>query len=206
LYFHKKGQKYFYTLDDKNHLIRKTLQGNIPKLNPYEGFSVSSNSGDVHLTVKISLEKFFKDYSSYHFLGNTSYRFIYANGKLTDIGPDSFKESITIPSPAMEIINAEIEEGLRGNYGISILKETNNGLKEEEEALLVQYPFKLTPFPQNFAFIFVQEKNIIVSHIYSTYLYLFVVLFGLLIFMLFLMFKFFKSTYENKVLLEKKSQ
>src|SRR5690606_6364969 len=115
LYFQKKGQKYFYTLDDKNHLIRKTLQGKIPKLNPYEGFSVTSNSGDVQLTAKISLEKFFKDYSSYHFLGNTSYKFVYANGKLTDIGPDP-KESITIPSPSMEIINAEIEEGLRGNY------------------------------------------------------------------------------------------
>src|SRR5690606_7699026 len=113
-----------------------------------------------------------------------------------------YEEATVFPLSLLDSVRGDIDEGRWASYQSPIAAEFT-GEQAMKDALIVQAPFKLNPLPQSFAFLFVEEQKTLVSDLYSPYLYLFAALFGVLFFVLLLMWKFFENTYKNKLLLEK---
>ncbi len=204
VYSEQNGLKYFFTLNEGNDLIKEQILGPMPQIKNTEGLTVQSSSGDLTLSAKINLLNFFSKNTNDYLFENSENKFIYEAGTLTNITPNSSQKTIIFENSFVERLNREIGQGLRGNYESDISVGLNNN-ETSTDALIVQYPFKLSPMPQSFAVIFVQEKVSLISDINSSYLYWLGALLALLMVVLYLMLKFFKSTYRNKLLLEKKS-
>ena len=204
VFFQQKGLKYFFTLNGGGDLVREQILGQMPQIKDTEGLTVQSGLGDLTLSVKINLRNFFSKITTDYLFENSENKFIYEAGTFANITPDSTQKTIIFQNSFVERLNKEIGEGLRGDYESHISVSLNNN-EVKTDALIVQYPFKLSPMPQNFAVIFVQEKVSLISDVNSSYLYWLGALLTLLVFILYLMLKFFKSTYQNKLLLEKKS-
>src|SRR5690606_28474372 len=113
-----------------------------------------------------------------------------------------YEEATVFPLSLLDSVRGDIDEGRWASYQSPIAVEFT-GEQAMKDALIVQAPFKLNPLPQSFAFLFVEEKKTLISDLYSPYLYLFMALFGVLFFVLLLMWKFFENTYKNKLLFEK---
>src|SRR5690606_16849859 len=163
--------------------------------------SALSSTGDATLIAKINLLEFFKEVGSPYFESGT--KFFYENGKLFELNSKQYEEASIFPQSVMEAVRKDIDEGRWGSYQSPIAAEFQAGEEAMQDAVIVQAPFKLNPLSQSFAFLFVEEEKTLLSDLYSPYLYLFAALIGVLLFVLFLMWKFFENTYKNKVLLEK---
>lgn len=205
LYLQGENQKYFFTLTEKKDLIREAFRGNIQDLNKSNSLSVRTDSGNLTLAVTLNPKRFLETYGSNVSLEGAGYNFFFIDDRLFRMSSDPFQGAVIFPPSFKKLLNKEMEEGTKGDYESDLFIGPTQS-PHKTRALVVQYPFRLSPLPQDFAFLFIQEKKSIVSDIYNTYLYWFVALFCLLFFVLLLMFKFFKNTYENKILLEKKSE
>lgn len=202
----KGGLRHVFTLDGYGSLVRDEIPGlRMPMIKETEGLTVEADSGDLIMSVKINLKNFFSKNTTDYLFENSENKFVYEEGTFTNITPNSSQKTITFQASLVELLNREIRKGSRGDYESGVLVGLNNN-EVSTDALIVQYPFKLRPLPQDFAVVFVQEKVSLISDINSSYLYWLAALLSLLVFILYLMLKFFKSTFRNKLLLEKKSQ
>jgi PAS domain S-box-containing protein len=193
-------QQLLFTLDEAGSLIRADYGSDVSKRINSHHLSATSSAGDVVLTAKIDLAEFFREVAAPYFASGS--KFFYEDGKLFGLSLHRLGETKTIPVPLMDSIQTDIREGRWASYNAPVT--IHSGAEGTiQNAIIVQAPFKLSPLPQTFAFLFVEEKKTLVSDLYSPYLYLFVALSGLLIFVLYLMLKFFEHTYKNKLLLEK---
>lgn len=193
-------QRLLFTLDEAGSLIRADYGSDVSKRANTRHLSATSSAGDVVLTAKIDLAEFFREVASPYFASGS--KFFYEDGKLIDLSLQQHGEAKTLPVPLMDSIRKDIGGGRWASYNAPLT--IHSGAEREiQNAVVVQAPFKLSPLPQTFAFLFVEEKKTLVSDLYSPYLYLFVALSGILIFVLYLMLKFFEHTYKNKLLLEK---
>ena len=197
------GQKFLFTLNEADSMVRADYREDISNLTDSSHLSASSSSEDLVLTVKVNLASFFKEVSSPYFASGS--KFFYADGALVGLSSNEYEEAIIFPEHLMDSLRDDIQQGRWSSYDSRLLRYLNEPGKTHE-AVIVQAPFKLHPLPQDFAFVFVQEKKTLVSDLYNPYLYLFIGLFGILIFVLFLMLKFFENTYKNKLLLEKNAK
>src|SRR5690606_33233510 len=106
---------------------------------------------------------FFSKITTDYLFENPENKFIYEAGTFANITPDSAQRKITFQNSFVERLNREIGEGLRGDYE-SDISVTLNDNEISTDALIVQHPFKLSPLPQVFAVIFVQEKVSLISN------------------------------------------
>ena len=190
----------FFTLDKSDSLVWADYDGKIPEDGISNHLSASSSSGDATLVATIDFAEFFGEVTSPYFVSGN--KFFYENGKLFELNTDRYEEATAFPAALLDSIRADVNDGRWASYQ-SPLTVQFKGEHQMQNAIVVQAPFKLPPLPQSFSFLFVEEEKTLVSDLYSPYLYLFVALFGILIFVLFLMWKFFENTYKNKLLLEK---
>lgn len=205
LFLQEKTEPYFLTLNKENFLNKGIYQGNIDQLDKSNSIGVISDSGDLKLAVKLNLRRFLEDFSSRFSVGNAAFRFFFLDGRLVPISKNGNKTAIILPPSYETFLRKEMEAGKKGEYEAEIMLRSKKSAFKAS-AILIQYPFLLSPLPQPFSLLFVQEKKNVVSDIYSTYFYWLVALCGLLFLVLSLMYRFFKNTYKNKVLLEKKSE
>ena len=203
LHYSQDNQQFVFFLDDNNNLSTYNYPHDAIGLDGESNLSVTSSSGNQKLSVNLDFKRFFRNHTSSYLQSGS--KFYYEDGKLVELGSGNFEENISFSAPLMNVLHFDINKGTSGDYDEYFPADAN---KEElpQDVHIVQYPFQLSPMPQTFALLFVQEKQGLLSDLYSTYLYLFVALFGILLFVLFLMLKFFENTYKNKLLLEKKSQ
>ena len=191
-----------YTLDENNKLVTNPLDSNW--MRGYADSSsllLQSNAGNVKVSVKLNLKKYFEDLLKKYYLGPNTDKLVYGKEGFYNInnnGPIFFKDKIVQD----EIVN-EIEGGVEGDYWSQITEESEEDAKDY---LLVQYPFKLVNLDENFAFVFVQEKPSIDADIFENYFHLFATLLVLLAIIIAFIFKYFKITKENSNFLEKKSK
>ena len=197
------GQKLLFTLNETDSLVRAGHGDDISIHTDSSHLSASSSSGDLILTVKVNLADFFRKVASPYFASGS--KFFYADGTLVGLSSNDYVEAGIFPAHLMDSLKNDILQGRWASYD-SPLHHYSEEPGKTQEAVIVQAPFKLNPLPQTFAFVFVQEKKTLVSDLYNPYLYLFIGLFGILIFVLFLMLKFFENTYKNKLLLEKNAK
>lgn len=201
LFLQMPTQTLLFTLDESDSLITLDYGDNRVLRNSSKQLSALSSTGDATLIAKINLLEFFKEVGSPYFESGT--KFFYENGKLFELNSKQYEEASIFPQPVLDAVRKDIDEGRLGSYRSPIAARFQGGEEAMQDAVIVQAPFKLAPLPQSFAFLFVEEEKTLLSDLYSPYLYLFVALIGVLLFVLFLMWKFFESTYKNKVLLEK---
>jgi PAS domain S-box-containing protein len=200
VFIQRADQKLSFTLGETDSLVRADYGGDISHLADSSHLSVTSSSGDLILTAKINFTGFFEKVASPYFASGN--KFFYKDGTILALSAKPYEEARIFPEPLINSLRNDIHQGRWASYDSPLLHLS--GVEGEmPEAIIVQAPFKLNPLPQTFAFLFVQQKKTLVSDLYSPYLYLFVGLFGILIFVLFLMLKFFENTYKNKLLLEK---
>ena len=165
-----------------------------------ENFIVASDKGDIHLIVKLNLNKYFNRLLDNYYLGSNTDKLVYMNNgffKINGEGQIFFQDK----SFKTKIIQ-EINGGIRGDYSGFISGASN---ATPTEFLLVQYPFTLIHLKDNFAFAFAQEKNTIDSAIFENYFHFFIALFALLTLVIIFISKYFKITSENNRFLERKS-
>lgn len=200
LFLQLQEETIFLTFDQSDSLILSSYVGELSEGDKSGRLSASSNSGDASLIAQIDLTEFFRDVTSPYFVSGNKY--FYENGKLFDLNTDRYEEATAFPAALLDSIHGDVNESRWGSYE-SHIAISSEGEHRWQNAIIVQAPFKLHPLPQSFSFVFVEEEKTLVSDLYSPYLYLFVALFGILIFVLFLMWKFFEHTHKNKLLLEK---
>lgn len=200
LFLQTKEQTHLFTINDADSLVRSAYGDGILTLSHNNHLSARSHTGEATLVAKINFSRFFKEVASPYFSSGNKY--FYENGKLFELDADENGETDVFPLPLLDSIQRDINEGRWAIYQ-STLAIHAEGKPEVQDAIVVQAPFKLNPLPQSFAFLFVEEKKTLISDLYSPYLYLFMALFGVLFFVLLLMWKFFENTYKNKLLLEK---
>ena len=202
IYFTQGDQQFFFLLDDNDNLLgdvyTEEVQGHSSN-----HLTVQSSAHNQQLIASLDFRGFFTDYTSTYL--HTGRKLYYEDGRLSPLDSGISHTDIAYSTSLMDLLRVDINKGLRGSYEEQLPVRSGDA-ENQQEALIVQYPFQLNPMPQSFAFLFVQEKQGLLSNLYNTYLYLFLALFGVLLFVLFLMLKFFENTYNNKLLLEKKSK
>ncbi len=199
LFLQTPDQTLVFTLDASDSLVRTDFGGEVRSSNSNH-LSARSSTGDATLIAKINLTGFFREVASPYFVSGK--KFFYENGKLFELNTGRYEEATAFPLSLMDAMHGDINEGRWASYQSPVAIRFE-GEKEMQNATIVQVPFKLNPFPQPFAFLFVEEQKTLISDLYNPYLYLFVALFGILLFVLFLMWMFFENTHRNKLLLEK---
>ena len=203
LFLQSQEETIYFTFDDSDSLVCSAYVGKIPEGYSSNHLSVSSNFGDATLVAKVNLSEFFREVTTPYFASGTKY--FYENGKLFDLNTGRYEEATAFPTALLDSIHGDVSQSRWGSYTSPIAIPSGGG-DEPQNALIVQAPFKLHPLPQSFSFVFVEQEKTLISDLYSPYLYLFVALFGVLIFVLFLMWKFFENTHKNKLLLEKNTE
>ncbi|HLT07187.1 MAG TPA: ATP-binding protein [Cyclobacteriaceae bacterium] len=198
IYVQTKEQSLVFTLDEADSMVGFDQQKSLTE--PLDSYlSVTANSGAGMLSAKLDLPGFFEEVSSPYFISGS--KFVFESGNFLRINSAEYQIE-QLPASLLDSIMGDIDEGWWASYESQLVNQAG-GNATTQNTIIVQAPFKLSPLPQDFAFVFVQEKKTLLTDLYSPYLYLFVALFGVLIFVLFLMLKFFENTYRNKLLLEK---
>lgn len=200
IYFRKDNQNLLFTLGSDDALIKKKFEGEYSAFDPSAYLSIPAGSGDQILSAKLNFSEFFKNSTASYFFSGS--KFFYDDGELADLDSDKLRVDSLLQTILMDSFLLKDKNELLENNEL-IFSPTEEA--KDHNLLVAQSRFKLEPMPQTFAFIFVQEKESLLSNLYNTYLYLFVALFGVVLFVLFLMLKFFINIYRNKQLLEKKS-
>lgn len=202
LYVQTENQSLSFVLNEEDKLIQKDFTEKASSLAPSNHLFVPSSSEKIRLIAELNFTSLFDDFTSPYFFSGS--RYFYEDGKLASISSDFPAQVVNFPDQLMQMLHSDISKGIRRDYN-STVSLMGAGGEKLRDVLIVQYPFELKPLPNSFAFFFVQEEESLLSDLYNSYLYLFVAMFAILIFVLFLMLKFFQNTHKNKSLLEKKS-
>ncbi|MBD8487492.1 response regulator [Echinicola sp. CAU 1574] len=192
-----------YLIRDNNYFEKIEIPANRTFNDPGKYVKVSSHKEPITLIASVNIEQFLSDYASNHYLGESGFKFYFVNGEPHFIKEGGSSKEAGFSDKTLKEINNEISGGLRGIYMGGV---KGSGEHEfETGAIIAQYPFDLYPLNSEFAFVFAQDRSVIISRLYGTYLYIVVGLFLLLILILFLMIRHFRSINEKNYELEKKS-
>jgi PAS domain S-box-containing protein len=163
-------------------------------------FSIKSSNNQIELVFKINLGRFLGEGLRNYYLGIASERLVYLDGQLWGAEEVFPSDNFEIEPKVLQQLQKDIEDGVKGEYE-GWFSDKNKDLFYE--STVHQYPFKLYPIENNISVIFIQDRGVITSGVYSTYFYLFIGLLLLLILFLVILFKFIKNTQSSNEILAK---
>src|SRR5690606_5902592 len=121
--------------------------------------SVTANSGAGMLSDKVDLPGFFVDVSSPYFISGS--KFVFESGNFLRINSAEYQIE-QLPASLLDSIMGDIDEGWWASYESQLVNQAG-GNATTQNTIIVQAPFKLSPLPQDFAFVFVQEKKTLLT-------------------------------------------
>ncbi|WP_051286926.1 PAS domain-containing hybrid sensor histidine kinase/response regulator [Algoriphagus mannitolivorans] len=164
-----------FSLTERNDFIRQKADQGIPDMDPNFNF-ISLQTGSFKILYRLDLAEFCREYVSNFYLDQGGEKFLLAKGGLISLSRSSSGNSIKITEKQLLPVQEEVAMGLKGLHEIS----WENELREEESGILVQYPFNFSPSQEPTALVFVVPTQSLASGVFSTFLYLFLVI-GLLL-------------------------
>jgi PAS domain S-box-containing protein len=190
-----------FSFDRNNNFIKNSdVQETAYENQDVNQFSITTSDKKIRLIFKINLSRFLSEGLRNYYLGLASERLIYLDGYLTGTEENIPPGGFSIEPKVFEQIQKDIADGVKGEY---------EGLFEDQykdiryESTIHQYPFHLYPIENNISVIFIQDRGVITSGVYSTYFYLFIGLLLLLILFLVVLYKFIKNTQSSNEILAK---
>lgn len=202
LYIQQRGKTMFYRLNANNYFEKGIVQKELTKSSCQACLFAASTRSDVRILLKLNLFNFFSESTLNYYLGMGSFKFVFQNDELLELHTSNNFHKEAFSKGVYDRMYREITGGLRGSYE-GDLADGNGG---QIPVLIVQYPFYLHELGKVFGFVFVQEKSPVTSRIYGNYFFIFAALFGLLLIILIFVFKYFRSSHEKNLLLEKNSK
>jgi PAS domain S-box-containing protein len=202
LYIQQKGKTVYYRLNANNYFEKGTVQKELIKASCQTCLFAASTRSSMKILLKLNLFNFFSESTLNYYLGKGTYKFVFQNDELLELHTSNNFTKETISKAVYDRMYREITGGLRGSYE----GELSIGNGGQLPVLIVQYPFYLHELGRGFGFVFVQEIGTVTSGIYGTYFFIFAALFGLLLIILFFIFKYLKTSHEKNLLLEKNSK
>lgn len=157
-------------------------------------------SKNVAISATVNLERFFIDELTNYYLGISGEKLIYCDGKLRGTHDQKLKKGFFLDQEVLDQISAQVEEGLKGDFNGKFVNE-NEDL--EFEALVQHYPFSLFPLKSKFTTVFVVDRNVVTTGIFSTYFYLILALLILLALVILILFKSIKNSQVTNEVLSK---
>ncbi|MCH7402158.1 response regulator [Belliella kenyensis] len=193
-----------YHFDSKNNFI-KTLhdQGSIPFWEDSRHIVFGNSINSVSIVAIIDLDRFINNRLGNYYLGLSSEKLLYANGKVIGISDYLSSDDVSLDSKLYSEIDNDIRQGFKGNYqGRIQISESGSTM----DALIHQYPFTLYPLTDTLSVIFVQDKAVITSGVIDNYMYLLGILVVLLLIVILTLFRFIKNAEVANQTLSKNSQ
>ncbi len=191
----------FFTMTNRNDFIRQPYEGFVRK-NFIENSSIyRSNSRGMEVLFRLDLEDFTKQFVENYYLNSRGGKFLFKRSQLSDLSTSAQKEEISFDQEDLSEISNDIALGLKGMYEIEWTTS-----KGAISGVLVQYPFDFGDVLENASLLFFLETEQLSSGVYSTYLWLFLVLTLLLIGTIIFFIIFLKNNLESQKQLEKNSK
>lgn len=184
-------QVVIFHFDNRNNFIKSKLD--IQQINPALGKNeivVNNKKNQVTIRAVVDLERFFIDEMTNYYLGISGEKLIFCDGKLQGIHEQKLKKGFLLDEKILNQIGLQVEEGLKGDFQG---KFGNENKEQEFEALIQHYPFSLFPLESKFSTVFVADRNVVTTGIFSTYFYLILTLLILLALVILILFKSIKN-------------
>jgi len=163
-------------------------------------FSIRSSNKQLELHFKLNLGRFLGEGLRNYYLGLASERLIYLDGQLWGSEELYPSDNFLIEEKILKQIELDIQDGVKGEYE-GLFSDIKKDL--EYQSTIHQYPIRLFPIENNISVIFIQDRGVITSGVYSTYFYLFIGLLLLLILFLIILYKFIRNTQQANETLAK---
>ncbi len=159
----------------------------------------------IEIIVKINLKRYLGNKLSSFYVSTLGEKLIFYDDELLVVNENTPQSGVILDPNTLTKLTKDIENGLKGDY--KGLFKDNNTNGNSFQAIIHQYPFNLYPLENQFAVIFLQDKQLITAEIYVTYFSLFLALFLLLIFVILILYKFIKnSQFANRELAVKAAE
>ncbi|MCL6259596.1 ATP-binding protein [Aquiflexum sp. TKW24L] len=195
------NQAVIFHFDNRNNFVKTFFdkQQLSQELGKNEIF-LNNESKNVAIRAIVNLERFFIDEMTNYYLGISGEKLIYCDGKLLGTHEQKLKKGFLIDEKILEKIAAQVEEGLKGDFSGAFV---NQNEELEFEALIHHYPFSIYPIKSKFTTVFVVNKNVVTSGIFSTHFYLILALLILLALVILILFKSIKNSQVTNEVLSK---
>jgi len=165
-----------FSQTDRNDFLRQRSETGLPKPDGKNNF-ITYQKDNFHVVYQLDLPSFAKEFVSNFYLDQGGEQFLLVNGILHSLSRNAGSQPVRIETKYFEVIEEEISMGLKGLHEVTWIDSKDF----EESGILVQYPFNFSPSQGPAALIFMVPTQGLTSGIYSTYLYLFLVIVLLLI-------------------------
>jgi PAS domain S-box-containing protein len=190
-----------FHFDNRNNFIKTTIddRNSLLYLDKNE-IELINQPNKVKIRATVNLERFLVDELTNYYLGISGEKLIYCDGKLRGIHEQKLKKGFLLDEKILAKIAAQVEEGLKGDFQG---KFENENEELEFEALVQHYPFSLFPLESKFTTVFVVNRNVVTTGIFSTYFYLILALLVLLALVILILFKSIKNSQITNEILSK---
>ncbi|MCR9014681.1 PAS domain-containing hybrid sensor histidine kinase/response regulator [Aquiflexum gelatinilyticum] len=186
------NQTVVFHFDNRNNFIKEYLESkkNLPFPAQNE-LHLNNFTTNVSISAKVNLERFFFDEMTNYYLGISGEKLIFCDGKLRGAHDQTLKGGFSIEETILNQMLIQVADGLKGDFRGNF---SNKNEEKEFEALIHHYPFSLYPLKSKFSTVFVVDRNIITTGIFSTYFYLILALLILLALVILILFKSIKNS------------
>lgn len=194
-------QAVIFHFDNRNNFIKSKL--NIQQINPALGKNeivVNNVKNQVSIRAVVDLERFFIDEMTNYYLGISGEKLIFCDGKLRGTHQQKLKDGFIIGEDILNQLAVQVDEGLKGDFRGKFINENE---EIEFESLIQHYPFSLYPLESKFTTVFVVDRNVVTTGIFSTYFYLILALLALLALVILILFKSIKNSQITNSVLSK---
>lgn len=190
-----------FHFDKKNNFNKSIIASETTLLeNKSNKIKFENSSKGVHVIGIFNLDRFLGDELGNYYLGVASEKLLYRNGELFGLNEYRPRPGYKILPAISEQLDKDIKNGLRGGYQGFLSNEIES---KQFEALIYQYPFNLFPLEDTLSVVFIQDKRLATSGIYSAYFYLLIGLMFLLLLVIFILNRFIKNArIANEILKE----
>ena len=165
-----------FSLTERNDFLRQKAVNGFPSSNS-DSDKIFFQSGQFKVLYQLDLPAFSQEFVSNFYLDQGGKKFLLMKERLFPLQRNYEENPITIPASSLDLVNEEVEMGLKGLHEIS----WKNEFGEEESGILVQYPFKFSPSQEPTALVFVVPTQSLTSGVFSTFLFLFLLIVLLII-------------------------
>ena len=194
-------QAVIFHFDNRNNFIKSKLD--IQQINPALGKNeivVNNKKNQVSIRAFVELERFFIEEMTYYYLGISGVRLFFCDGKLRGTHQQKLKDGFIIEEDILNQLAVQVDEGLKGDFRGKFINENE---EIEFESLIQHYPFSLYPLESKFTTVFVVDRNVVTTGIFSTYFYLILALLALLALVILILFKSIKNSQITNSVLSK---
>lgn len=193
-----------FHFDQKNNFNKTVIdsKASIPN-NKSNEIKFENPSKGVEIIGVFNLDRFLGDELGNYYLGLSSEKLLYKNGKLFGLYEYLPKSGYRILPSVSEKLDNDVKNGLRGGYQGFLINEIEN---KQFEAIIFQYPFNLYPLEDTLSVVFVQDKRVATAGIYSTYFYLLIGLMFLLLLVILILYRFIKNARVSNEILKENSE